>query len=375
MVHKPSFAVLGAGNGGATSDADLTVRGFQVNLWEHPDFSASIQPLQEAGGIHLETVPSIPLKEGFARVHLITTDIEKALDGVDAVLVIVPAFAHRKIAEYCTPYLQDHQVVIISPGNFGGAIQFQNIFQERGRAQDVVFAEAECMIYACRKKGPTTIWIRRYKKGLRYAALPAAKTDRVLEIMQQVYPEAQRAENILETGLSNCNPTQHPPIVLLNGARIERSGGDFLFYNEGVTPGVIRIIEAADQERMAVCAALHTKIRSAYEQEVAWYGYQGCSGHNFYESMTNNPFYATSKAPSSFQHRYLTEDVPYGLAPVEELGSLVGVATPTITAIINFAQLLTQRDLRSDRRSLADLGLEGLTPEQLVRFINEGSPT
>ena len=99
MVHKPSFAVLGAGNGGAATAADLTVRGFQVNLWEHPDFSASVQPLQEAGGIHLETVPSIPLREGFARVHLITTDIEKALDGVDAVLVIVPAFAHRKIAE------------------------------------------------------------------------------------------------------------------------------------------------------------------------------------------------------------------------------------------------------------------------------------
>lgn len=372
MDHKPSFAVLGAGNGGVATAADLTVRGFQVNLWEHPDFAASIKPMQELGGINLETVPSIPMKEGFAKVNMITTDIEAALNGVDAVLVIVPAFAHQKIAECCAPYLQDHQVVIISPGNFGGAIQFQNIFQEKGHAKDVVFAEAECMIYACRKKDPTTVWIRRYKKGLRYAALPASKTDRVMEIIHQVYPEAEPAANILETGLSNCNPTQHPPIMILNAALIERTHGEFLFYNEGVTPGVIRVIEAADRERISVCAALKTKIRSAYEQEVAWYGYQGCSGNNLYESMNDNPFYRTSKAPSSFQNRYLTEDIPFGLVPVEELGEMVGVPTPTVTAIINFAQLLTERDLRANRRSLATLGLDHLSVDELIRFVNEG---
>lgn len=371
MEHKPSFAVLGAGNGGVATAADLTMRGFKVNLWEHPDFAEAIRPMQEIGGIHLETVPSIPMKPGFARLNLITTDIQAALDGVDAVLVIVPAFAHKRIAECCAPYLQDHQVVIISPGNFGGAIQFRNIFREKGTAKDVVFAEAECMIYACRKKDPTTIWIRRYKHALRFAALPATKTDRVMEIIQQIYPEAERAANVLETGLSNCNPTQHPPIMLLNAALIERTGGDFLFYNEGVTPAVIRVIEAVDKERISVCAALKTQIRSAYEQEVAWYGYQGCSGNNLYESMNGNPFYSTSKAPKTFRDRYLTEDIPFGLVPVEELGKMVGVPTPTATAIIEFAQILTERDLRSDRRSLRELGMDHMTVDEIVRYVNE----
>ena len=372
MEHKPSFAVLGAGNGGVATAADLTVRGYKVNLWEHPDFADTIRPMQELGGIHLETVDSIPMKPGFAKVNMITTDIQAALDGVDCVLVIVPAFAHRNIAECCAPYLQDGQVVVISPGNFGGAIQFRNVFREKGTAKDVVFAEAECMIYACRKKDPTTIWIRRYKKALRYAALPATKTPRVMEIIHQIYPEAEAAANILETGLSNCNPTQHPPIMILNAALIERTKGDFLFYNEGVTHGVIRVIDAVDRERMAVCAAMNTKIRSAYEQEVAWYGYQGCSGHNLYESMNDNPFYRTSKAPDSFQNRYLTEDIPFGLAPVEELGKLVGVPTPTATAIIDFAEILTERDLRANRRSLAALGLDGMSVEDLLHLVNEG---
>ena len=226
------------------------------------------------------------------------------------------------------------------------------------------------MIYACRKTSPTSIFVRRYKHALRYAALPATETPRVMEIIHQIYPEAEAAANVLETGLSNPNSTQHPPIMILNAGLIERTEGDFLFYNEGVTHGVIRVIEAVDQERIAVCAALKTTIRSAYEQEVAWYGYQGASGTNLYESMTDNPYYSTSKAPNSFQHRYLTEDIPFGLVPVEELGLLVGVPTPIATSVINFAEILAERSLRENRRSLESLGLAGMGVEDLLHLVN-----
>ncbi|MGM9572844.1 MAG: NAD/NADP octopine/nopaline dehydrogenase family protein [Hominicoprocola sp.] len=370
MDYKPSFAVLGAGNGGVATAADLTVRGFKVNLWEHPDFADTIRPIQERGGIELKAVEGIPVRSGFARLNKATTNIVEALDGVDAVLVIVPAFAHKSVSECCAPYLQDHQIVVISPGNFGGAVQFRNAFLRSGHAKDVVFAEAECMIYACRKTDPSTIFIRRYKKALRYAALPATQTPRVMEIIHQIYPEAEAAANVLETGLSNPNPTQHPPIMILNAGLIERTGGDFLFYNEGVTHGVVNVIDAVDRERIAVCAALKTTIRSAFEQELAWYGYQGASGTNLYESMNGNPYYSTSKAPKSFQDRYLTEDIPFGLVPVEELGKLVGVPTPIATSIINFAELLTERPLRENRRSLEALGLGGMSVEELLSFVN-----
>ena len=370
MDHKPTFAVLGAGNGGVATAADLTVRGFSVNLWEHPDFADTIRPIREQGGIELKAVEGIPVRSGFAKLNKVTTDIREALDGADAVLVIVPAFAHKAVAECCAPYLQDHQIVVISPGNFGGAVQFRNIFRSKGHAEDVVFAEAECMIYACRKTGPASILIRRYKKALRYAALPASETPRVMKIIHQIYPEAEAAANVLETGLSNPNSTQHPPIMILNAGLIDRTGGDFLFYNEGATPGVIRVIEAVDKERIAVCAALNTKIRSAYEQEVAWYGYQGASGTNLYESMNGNPYYSTSKAPKSFQDRYFTEDIPFGLVPVEELGRLVGVPTPIATSIINFAELLTERNLRENRRSLAVLGLDKMSVAELLDYVN-----
>jgi len=51
-------------------------------------------------------------------------------------------------------------VVIISPGIFGGDIQFYNKFKQKGRTNAVIYAETECMIYECRKDSLTKIWIK-----------------------------------------------------------------------------------------------------------------------------------------------------------------------------------------------------------------------
>ena len=373
MDNKPKFAVLGAGNGGVATAADLTVRGFDVNLWEHPDFEIGIRPIQEAGGITLDTLPSTGLSGGFAQVKLITSDIEKALDGVDAVLVIVPSFAHKRFAELCAPYIQDGQTVIVMPGNFGGALEFYNAFKKKNDAKNVSFAEAECMIYACRKESPAKIWIRGFKHGLRIAAVPAIDNDRVMNLIQQAYPKVLPGQNIIETGLSNPNPIQHTPIMILNAGLIDRTRGNFLFYKEGMTPKTADVTDAIDAERLAVGKAFKTKMRTMFEQDVEWYGYQGAKGSNIYESTMNNDIYQWSKAPDSFQHRYLTEDIPFGLAALEELGNVAGIPTPITTSMIDLAQILTEKNLRENRRSLEALGLNNMSASSIVDFITNGN--
>ena len=54
----------------------------------------------------------------------------------------------------------------------------------------------------------------------------------------------------------------HPAVTLLNAGLLERTGGGFLFYEEGVTESVGRLIEAVDNERLAIAAALGVKILS-----------------------------------------------------------------------------------------------------------------
>jgi hypothetical protein len=45
----------------------------------------------------------------------------------------------------------------------------------------------------------------------------------------------------------------------------------------------------------------------------------------------------------NFEYRYLTEDVPYGLVVTRAIADLVGVETPTIDEVIDWAQDVLHR--------------------------------
>ena len=81
--------VLGAGNGGITAAADLTLRGFEVALFELPQFSRNIDLLNEKGGRVTLKEPDGGLAE--ATISLLTTDIKKALADAQLVLVTIPS--------------------------------------------------------------------------------------------------------------------------------------------------------------------------------------------------------------------------------------------------------------------------------------------
>ena len=84
------------------------------------------------------------------------------------------------------------------------------------------------------------------------AALPAKHTADILEMISDVYPSMEPAKSVMQTSLQNANPIIHPAVTLSNAARIEMTGGDFLFYEEGVSDATGRLIEVLDKERIAI---------------------------------------------------------------------------------------------------------------------------
>ena len=74
--------------------------------------------------------------------------------------------------------------------------------------------------------------------------------------LEALYPGLVRTGSVLEAGLNNANPVIHPPITILNGARIENEGDSTFFYKDGVSPAVARLIQKLDEERMALLRAL-----------------------------------------------------------------------------------------------------------------------
>jgi len=368
-MAKAKVCILGAGNGAFAYAADLKMKGFHVSMFEVQEFYEQNLSAVAKGGIDFNIRNNLPICGGHAAIDLATDDPQAAVSGADVIFLVVPSFAQKAFAKAVAPYLTDGQIVVLGPSNFGGAFEFANIMEEAGNTADIVLAETECMMYSGFKDSPTSVWVSGYKMGMKFAAYPASKTAAALRAVQQIYPEWTSAVNVLETGMSNVNTVFHAPIMVLNAGRVE-SPGEFLFYWDGVTPGVGRVIEQVEAERLAIGRRLGLNLKPHLQVLIDWYGISGCKGDTLPEAMATNPVYQWDTAPSTMQHRFLLEDVPYGMIPLESLGKITGVPTPATTAIIELAVLLTGLDLRGAARDLTNLGMGGLSLEQLISLVN-----
>jgi opine dehydrogenase len=362
VSNEPSFCVVGAGNGGLAMAASLALRGFPVSLYNRSPFR--LAPIKARGGI--EASGEV---EGFASIDRISCRPEEAAEGTQVLMVAVPANGHRSIAERFGHHLHDGQVVLLNPGLTGGAIEFRNVLREEGCQADVIVAEAQTFLFASRSANPGQVHISRIKNSIPVAALPATDTGRCLDLVRLAFPQFVPAESVLRTSLENTGAVFHPALVVINASRIEGTRGDFQFYIEGNSPSVSRILEALDRERLAVANALGLDAMTAMQWlEVAY----DASGGNLFESMQSNPGYYGIKAPANLSTGYLAEDVPMCLVPTTSLGEKFGVPMPTFRAIIHLASLLAGIDFWQQGRTVAKLGVQDLTVEQLQTLVSVG---
>jgi opine dehydrogenase len=364
-VDKPSHfskvAILGAGNGAHAMAGHLALKGFTVRLYNK--FEEEIVHMREQGGVKVEGAV-----EGFGPLELVTTDIASALDGARAIMVVVPAFAHRFMAEVCAPHLQDGQVVVLNPGRTGGALEFANVLREKGVTAQVKVAEAQTLIYACRISGPAQVRINSIKRQVPVAAFPATDTDAVLAVACQLFPEFVPAANVLETSFNNIGAIFHPSTTLFNASRIE-AGEEFEFY-ASITPMVAGFLEAVDGERVATAKAYGVEVDSARD----WLAkaYEGIRGDNLYERLQSCAAYRGIKGPKSMKVRYIVEDVPTGLVPIASFAQTAGIPTLASRSVVDMACMMYGRDFWAEGRSMENLGLAGMKAEQILDYVNRG---
>lgn len=357
---KPRIAVLGAGNGAHAFAGDLGMRGYPVRLYNR--FPHEIADLQAAGGVRMEGAV-----EGFGSLEMVTDDVAPVVAEADIVLVVVPAIAHAHMAEACAPYLRDGQVIVLNPGRTGGALEFRQVLRSQGVTSRVLVAEAQTLLFTCRLAGPARVRVTSIKRRVHLAALPAGDTPRVIESLRPLYPQFVPAQDVLETGLDNIGAVFHPGTILLSAARIE-SGVPFEFYRD-MTPGVVRLLEAIDEERLAVARAYG--VRAAPAAEWLEMSYDGIRGETLYERIHSNEAYAGIAAPRSLETRYVLEDVPTGLVPIASLGRLAGLEMRVIGGLVDLSCALYRRDFWKEGRNPQRLGVAGLTVAEARALIRD----
>jgi len=353
-------AVVGGGNGGIATAFDFAQGGHEVALYAPEPYDSNVAAVADAGGIR-----ATGGLEGFAPVRYAGTDIAEAMAGAELVIVVGPAYATDALAEVAGPHLVDGMAVLVCPGSCAGALAFIRAAGLEIGSDRVLVGETSTLPYAVRITGPAEINVfLKLETAVFLAATPRTGTERLLGLVRDVWPAVERAESVFQTTLQNGNPVIHPAVTLLNAGLLERTGGDFLFYEEGVTESVGRLIEAVDRERLAIAAALGVTVLS--EPEIGMrQGYM--TEHNYSTGYSRAPGFLGIKAQSELDHRYLTEDVGWSLILFTDLAAKLGVPTPVMDSVIQITSVVLGRDLRGEGlRTLATLGLDGLSAEEIA---------
>ncbi|WP_281690368.1 NAD/NADP-dependent octopine/nopaline dehydrogenase family protein [Pseudonocardia thermophila] len=361
-------AVFGAGNGGLAAAAHLSLAGHRVRL-----FSRSAEPLDHiraAGGLTLEGVAGT----GTVMPELLTNDPAAAVEGADVVMLVVPATALHDYGGLLAPHLREGLSVFLNPGGTGGALAFTAAVRAAGFSGALRLAESSTLTYACRIVGPARVRISNLAPRVPFAAFPGRHASCLREVVSELYPAVDLCSSVLETGLANLNAVEHPPQALLNTGWIEHTRGDFYFYYEGTTESVGRVIDRVDAERMALAAALGVPAQPFVEafRDAGYTTAEAAATGSAYVALQHSEPNRWFKSPPTIDHRYVHEDVGYGLVPWSAWARLAGVATPVIDGLIAVAGAATGRDYLRDGLTAERMGIAGLSRAELDTFLAEG---
>ena len=254
-------------------------------------------------------------------------------------MVAVPAQFHELLAQELAPHLHNEQVIILNPGRTGGAVCFKQILAKLRPDLTLTIGETDSLMLTCRSSAPGQVEIIKVKEQMAYACL-APLPSRIKSFLYSTFPALRPVESTIITSLGNIGAMLHPAPVIMAISRIE-GNVPFRHYYDGISPTIARFIERMDSERRSIAEALGVRIPSVIEWHAACYGKRG---RDLLETLAVNERYASLQAPETLNHRYLDEDIPTGLVPMQAIAGSLGIPTPTIDATIAFASLVLSRD-------------------------------
>ena len=363
-MSKRTWAIIGGGNGGQTMAGHLGLLGEKVRLYKRSQ--KGVDKINKTKQIILHHAV-----DGIGPIEFATTDIEMAMEGADVIMLILPNNQHEAVAKQMIPHLQDGQVVLIHPEESCGAIQFRHLMNMMGCDKDVVVGATSTLLYATRIETDGECYVNGIKPRVPMAALPASDNERLKAAICDVLPQFFLYNNVLEISIDNLNALMHAGPILLNTARIEaKPFVPYQYYIEGITPSVAKFIEKTDVERRAIAKALGIKQRKLRDEYIDMYQH-GNTNMSLYELVSTNPGYKNLMITSTLHNRYCIEDIPYSLVPLCALGDLVGVSTPCMDAIVTIGRAILEDEL-DEGRTLKNLGIDGMTKEELLMYVTNG---
>ena len=303
----------------------------------------------------------------------ITDDVAEALDRPDAVIVVAETAGQRDIAPALAERLTQGVPILLAPGGVGGALELSGRLRGTAAA-GVTIAETTGLMHIGSLGGPGEVQVRGVKRDLPVGYFPVQGSEPAQALFGRLFPDLSLADNVLVTSLANTNTLAHGPVSILNAGMIESQRGNFPYFTQAFSPGAGRLVDAVDRERVRLLVALGLPPISGLEWFRQFYGDQGIQGSTILEMLSTFGPFQKVLSPTSLQHPYFSEDVPFGLVPIASLARTFDAPAEATEATITLCSIVCGQDFWATGRTVETLGLAGYSVSDLHALVENGWP-
>ncbi|SDN43391.1 opine dehydrogenase [Ensifer sp. YR511] len=317
----------------------MTRRGHTVGIW-----SRSFDPTRD-------TLPG-PLKLTATGVVDGSFEVKKLqrlteLEGYPIVIIALPATAYFDVLPDLAMHLTSQQIVIFS-GSLSLAPLWLHEMARYAGNDPTITAWGTTLLAGSFQQGGT-LHIPFVRKKFDLASLPCFETANSLDLCKKLFGiEFQALSSVLDVSLSNINPIAHAGQMIGNFSRIDKAEKWKLF--ENFTPSGVQLANALDAERLKIAQAYGAQVRSLQRHYALSYAVDEADVATMVKEIDRTG--SRTLGPATLNHRYLVEDMPYGLAFLERLASRASIDVPVLSSVLSILEVMCKLDIRGGNRIL-----------------------
>lgn len=347
------ITVAGAGHGGSTIAADLTLKGHEVTLLKTSSSQLHSEHFVKLLNDKSLIFRDINMQDKLVHLFDVTTSFQSAISSAELIIVYLQTNYHKSFIDNIKPYLRKGQIILFEPGYLSTSYLLDEV-----EAKQITIVEAESSPIDCRIISPGVVEVLFRNVRNPIAIYPRRNTEFVKSFLDMLDYSFVVKKSVIEVALHNPNLIVHTVGAIMSIPRIEYTQGEYWMYKEVFTPSVWNIVEKLDREKMNVLVKLgfdaikyldacreRNSLDITVDSEKVFFNY----------AQNSSP-----KGPNKVNARYITEDVPEGLVLLESLGKHLSVDTTTCTALIDIASAALGIDFRINGRTLEKIGIENL---------------
>jgi opine dehydrogenase len=296
----------------------------------------------------------------------VATSAQQLVQENDVLFIALPANGHKKVFEEMAQFVREGQQIIISSHASLGALYLAQLLRERlGDEFHVPITAWGTTVCTARRPSGNEVRVNTVRQSVDLCTIPQEHSQESLKLCQTLFSQVQTfrpRDGLLAISLSNLNPQNHLGIALGNISRMEK--GETWYQSLNITPTIGRLLETLDKERLAIAEALGLEVKTIFEHfHVSFHIPMSPSISDMNQEINRkgNDVYGPNTADS----RYITEDVPFGLVPLIELGKLVNRPAALHESGVHIVSTMYGRDFVAENDLLEALDLGRFTLEEL----------